>query len=276
MKQKTNFCMLFLYDFKQGILNQFKKFLPIVLFVMIICSRLFVTYKNYIFISNNTLGGISFADFFIYTFKGMKPYNPNDSSFIPNIPWLLIYTYLFYLISAYPTKDLQCTGKQILLQGKSRAVWWLSKIVWCISIVIIFFICIAIGILFFSVLINAQISFEYNPEIHMIFSEIVIGDMSSIEILSKFLFTPLFTAISLSVTQTAISLVFGQVVGFTANIIILIASIFLNNNYIVGNMLMPLRQNELLLTSNHFVLVFGMMVLSTTISTIYFCKKDIY
>ncbi len=276
MKQKTNYCILFLYDFKQGILNQFQKLLPLVLFVMIICSRLFVSYKNYIFISNNTLGRISFADFFVYAFKGMKLYNLYDSSFVPNIPWLLIYSYLFYLISAYPTKDLQCIGKHILLRGKSRAVWWLSKIVWCISIVIIFFICIAIGILFFSILINAQISFRCNPEIHMLFSEMFIGDMSLTELFYKFLFIPLFVAISLSVMQTAISLVFGQVAGFTANIIILIASIFFNNNYIVGNMLMPLRQSELLLTSNHFVLVFAIMVLSITISTLYFCKKDIY
>ncbi|MBE6728606.1 MAG: hypothetical protein E7568_00040 [Ruminococcaceae bacterium] len=272
----ADLCLLFIYDFKQGILNRLKKFVPLAVFVTIICAHLFVLYKNYIFVNDIILSEITFADFLIYVLKGMEIYNPNDSSFVPDLTWLLLYTYLFYLVSGYIQEDLQSIGKQILLKCKSRIIWWLSKTFWCINLVIAFYICIVVSVFIFSVFINSRISFICNSDIHMIFSEMVFNNINLKKLLLDFLFIPMLTAVCLSVMQISVSLIWGQIVGFVLNVVVLILSIFVDTDYLIGNMLMPLRQIEGSLSLNNIGFVFLMIVLLSIVSTVYFHKKDIY
>lgn len=66
-------------------------------------------------------------------FAGCDPFDPeaNKGVDIP-ITWFSFNVLPYLFVGLYITNDLQTSADTFILRVKSRYLWWLSKIVWCV------------------------------------------------------------------------------------------------------------------------------------------------
>ena len=83
----------------------------------------------------------TFGDFLFYMTAGMEEYVPMPGNvFMFPALWMLLMLVPLYITLYYPFKDLTEYGKNVLVNSKSRSAWWLSKCVWAVASVFLYFL----------------------------------------------------------------------------------------------------------------------------------------
>lgn len=126
------FFRLLSHDITEGIIHNRKFFIFAALLFIFID---FVYWHNIslYFSDYNSVVDCGVLDFFMNVFAGCDPFDPeaNKGVDIP-ITWFSFNVLPYLFVGLYITNDLQTSADTFILRVKSRYLWWLSKIVWCV------------------------------------------------------------------------------------------------------------------------------------------------
>lgn len=235
-----NLFLLVKHDLRQGVLHRWKFFLISLLYFVFI-DIVFIVGINTMFADTNVKCSIS--DIMLNIFIGNKPFDPTEGKGINiAINWIVFHTLLFSSIGFYLIDDLKKSATQIILRTKSRALWWTSKIIWCMVLVVsyylLFFIC-AVLCGFFS----GNMTFSLSDEIVSELYEITVQGVSMGKTIFTIIVLPMIVSISFAIVNAFISLIVKPIISLILVVCYLVASAFYESPILLFNYSMVLRNN---------------------------------
>ncbi len=241
-KKKGSFFLQIKHDFYKGTIEGWKRY-AIALCIFIFLCFVFQIRAEKIIQFNKISKEISFSDFILFMFRGMNVFDGNAVELQDKLPqWFLVNIYLSIIIGYFPLKDLSESGIQVLIRTKSRVSWWLSKCLWVIYNVLIYYTIFIIVITVFS-LFHGGLSLELSKELNLILSNLDISKFNFKGILVVGIILPLITSITFSLIQLLISLFTNSIIRNMFIITVLTLTPFYCNSFFIGNYLMILRSN---------------------------------
>lgn len=267
--------MYYKYDLKNGIIYDCAKFLIPILITIIAC----ISFNSIITSAeiNEMLDrNADFADLLLYIFKGEKTFNPlEDEEFHFPFMWLIIQLSVAFIVGKYPFSEIYDNyGSVILIKGKSRKKWIISKFLWIVTVCVLFYLLIIITAIIFSLIFG----FSFNLKVFPSQSFVYLTSINYLDsrILIKLFLLPLVTSIALSFFQTAISLLFQPVYGFICILIICGTSIFTDSIYAFGRYSLLIRYEYFNISIKTAILTLSIIsIFSFLFCLVYFEKCDI-
>lgn len=234
MKNRKGITKAFKHDMCAGIFGNIPKFVPIVLFCLFVCAAFFQE-------SLELTGKVpSFADYCLYLFKGMTPYNPNSNEpfTVPYI-WLFFNLYIAYLIGNYPQTDLSGMGVYVLMRLHNRKYWWFGKCLWNLVTVAIFY-----SVIFFSAFLFSSctggLSMSASQEIQLTLSGLRIDAFAHNSWICYAFVLPVATSMAVSMFQMSLSFLTHPIISFICILAMYIVSAYYLR-FPFGNYFMLLR-----------------------------------
>lgn len=257
-KKKGSFFLQIKHDFYKGTIEGWKRY-AIALCIFVFLCFVFQIRAEKIIQFNKISKEISFSDFILFMFRGMNVFDGNAVELQDKLPqWFLVNIYLSIIIGYFPLKDLSESGIQVLIRTKSRVSWWLSKCLWVIYNVLIYYTIFIIVITVFS-LFHGGLSLELSKELNLILSNLDISKFNFKGILVVGIILPLITSITFSLIQLLISLFTNSIISNMFIITVLTLTPFYCNSFFIGNYLMILRSN-LNIGDSGISIVYGIVV----------------
>lgn len=224
--------------FKQDILYGTIKQLPI--FVFLVCIILISSNGTLeYFMSLNTYGISTrigtFGDYIMYAFQGLWIYEFSiNSTFAIPIYWLAINLFIAVTVGGYPYDDFNGYGRIKIMRGGSRVNWMVSKVLWVVFHVLFCYMVMYITIFFFCLFHRVDMSFNLSNDIwaNTIYQ---ITKCPKMEIWIIGAILPIFASITISITQTAISLILQAQLGYVFVTILLIISVYWTTPLLIAN-----------------------------------------
>lgn len=235
------------HDLSLGLIVPWFRYIPVLLIFTTLCAifqeRIASSLAIEMIHSKPT-----FSDYLVEIFKGMEIYDLSnrENSFRIPVAWLMINIYITYLVSYYPFKDLQGFGQHILLYSKNRSQWWLSKCIWNITTVLSFYL-MGYVVIFIFAFFTGNVSLRTTLEINSLISNVNTSGFNKTDVLTISILLPLLTSVAISLFQMLISLLSKPVFGFIIVIVILVLSAYWCHPLLIGNYLMLLRNNVVVL-----------------------------
>ena len=274
--------MYFKYDMKIGFIRDFYKF-----FLLIIITLAGCIWFDGILSSNIHANVIndnhSIINIYAFFFKGCAPRNANEQKvFELPIIWLLFQSYLMFILGRYPYSEMNDNhGAFVLIKGKNKKCWYLSKCIWNGITVLSYYICSYGTIFIYGIIKGYSINCKFATPIDDIALKSFVVPIEKIHtpgIIALFLI-PIIASFSLANIQLMVSTVASSVIGFVSSIIILVSSAFYMNVLLIGNMTMWGRF-EYFLDGNikpviGIVIAFSFGLISVIIGMNIFLHKDI-
>lgn len=265
------------HDFINGILAAWKKYAVAALIFSILCGEVFSTILvTRTAPSAGSLPDPTWGDYLFFIMKGMGPFNEKDTQFELNILWLAIYLFLAYIVSFYPFKDLHGYGQLMLIRSQKRNYWWVSKCVWNMGSITLFYAVIWLVTLLFS-LCTGTLSLIPTSEIQSLLSKTSATDVQPSTMLLRGLLMPWMVSCSISLLQMTISMITRPIFGILFVCVVLIVSVFTDSFLTPGNYLMALRWHLPSIDCLHATLLaVPVSIAAVTVGLFYFKKRDIF
>lgn len=277
--KRTAFLNLLRHDLINGILFQWKKFIPLFVIVVIICLNFHQDYLFYLSKDHQIV--LSFGDYWFNLMKGMSIFNPENSIEQLNFLWISLHLYLAFIISVYPTKDLSGYGQNILLRSQSKKAWWLSKCMWAISVTVFFYLILVAGIVLVCIFIG-DLSLVAHSQVQSEINHLLLQDISYFNFVFQAMIVPMIVSIFLTSIEMLLILLFGNIIGLISIIGALLLPIFYDSSYIFTGYLMLMRNEKLVnsfeaneFTALHLYVMIIFVILSIIIGVVYFNQKDL-
>jgi len=236
------FFSLVRFDLSYGIFRggAYKKYWALSGLFVLACLEF--TYKLKAF----ELTSYSYGDYLLYLFGGMKEYIPNPSEpfQIPYL-WLLNHILILFFTLHYMHDDLTGFGQNMIYRSGSRMFWWLSKCIWNLVAVSLFYLAAWIVILIFSTVNGAAFSLEissFMPQI-MNFGGNQIP-MDHWDLAAEITVLPLLTTMALSMLQMVLCLIVKPLFSYILSAVIFISSAYYLSPFLPGNYAMALRSSK--------------------------------
>lgn len=279
-KANSNFFVQVLAELKYGLVSGGYKFILPFIIGVDYADTFIRQIQTYMMTRKQSLQ-VSFMDCIVYVFRGMREFIPGNPFEVP-VNYLLIIILLALFIGNYPLKDLHGFGKNVLIRSRRKSDWWLSKCIWNIATVVIFFLSIYAGVAVRCVVssstfssignVNADvISVVLSCNKESIYNANVIGVMV--------LVLPVLTGIALSLFQMTMAFLTSAVISYISIITIAIFSAYYTVWFLPGNFLMTYRymqicENGVFLATSLIVDVV-IIVVSVIVGYVYFRKYDV-
>lgn len=182
---------------------------------------------------------INFIDLFFTIFKGI------DYNILPlPINWILINIYITYLIGSYCYNDLSQESSHMIVRMSNRRDIWISKVIWMLTTVFIFYAILSLIIVFFSFIIfNTSLEWSNFSKISTL--NIIQKNFSSLEFILFTLSIYILSSMTLAIFQMLVSFIIKPTYIYIVNILILMISI-------ASNFLLIPIQGSLILRQNIF------------------------
>lgn len=267
------------YDLKNGCAVNFKKYLIVLCMTSAFCFDYYIRYHSFC-IANSISAPSSLADYVFYIFAGKEEYKPTigESFSFPSV-WTLLFVFVMFMTLIYPFKDLNGFGKFVLMNTRSRKIWWYSKCCWIIVTMAIVNIIILSVITVFGLLTKASFSGEVsgcciavanNKFDYYMYKDFHIGLK---------LLLPFFVMTAMSMLQMTISLAVKPNVSFMLTVAHLISAAFYKTPFLFANYTMLLRSDTVaesgLSASQGILLTVLVTAVSMIIGSIVFSRRDI-
>lgn len=235
--QNKVFRQLIQHDLHTGLLSNLPKYL---LGAFVFCFGAIMFFSS---AQAMELQGSAF-DCAVFIYRGMHVYIPADNEIFP-IPmlWLMLQIVIAFLIISYPTQDLYAYGIQVLTRAKSRKLWWLSKCVWNLISVLLFYFMGFIVIIIFS-LLSGDPSFALNEQSNIMINEFVIQSVPYSKVFTAVFVLPVLTSCAVSLLQMVLNFILQPIYSYLVVISLLLASAYYSSPFLIGNYSMLLR-NEI-------------------------------
>lgn len=219
------------HDFTEGIVKRSAQLLvPIGLFLLIVWMNQATFQRiDMEFGKKATLGMYLF-----YLFAGCLPAGVSGNDFSLPMGWLLIEIGCLFCTVTYPTQDLESAyGIQVLVRGQSRIRWWLTKCLWNMETVFLYYSTLFITAVVYCVCSGASCSLEleYSDLIHLLAdASMTQPSVSGAETAAYVLGLPTAATAAISLWQMLVSILWHPAYGFTAGIVLLVWSAFLDDH----------------------------------------------
>lgn len=271
--------MYFKYDLKIGLKKTIPWFLVVATIVVMTSIEL-----NLRILTNEKEGlemlrSTNSMDYFLNVFAGLKPFNitENDKFQLP-ITWFLIHMILFYFTGKYPYSEIYNNhGANVLMRGGSRNKWFLSKWLWSMVCVMIYYFVAYIFVLLFCMVVQIPISFEVQP----IDYEELLSPMIECTMLDtvELIILPIISSMAAVSIQLVISLILNPLLGFMFMASLYISSAYYFTPLLIGNCSMFARNGvfymEGITFSQTIIVSLITMLLSMLIGIFVFYRRDI-
>ena len=269
------------YDIKVGIFYQRKKYIIVAILFLFFCTSLYsVNTNNPQDMLKETTA--TFIDYFLFIFKGDEPFSPQLGNYFKlPLTWILYNVVLAYIVGDYPTYEYNHFANNVLIRIKSKWKWWISKCVWNMLNVIIFYTIGYSTIVFFNLFINNK--FSMTPNLMADISMTTNGMESLMLKSGEFIFAvfalPIIVSMAVSLLQMSLSFILNSILSFIVIAILLVASIFLDNSMLISSGSMLIRNS--LFTDNGInsmlivIISIVISVFSIIIGYLYFKRLDI-
>lgn len=234
---KSKLMKLIKRDLMFGFENNKYKFMIICLVFMIVTWVNICYIKGQVFKLGISNDDINFIDLFFIMFKGA------DYNIFPlPINWILINIYVTYLIGSYCHDDLSEESSHMIVRIKNRKYFWISKVIWMIATIIVFYLILLSIIAFFSTIVF-KMSFEWSEFSRDTIFNVMQINWSGIQFIFFTMFIYILTSITISIIQMFISFIIKPNYIYIINISILIISIFSSKFILPIQGSLVLRQN---------------------------------
>lgn len=232
------------FDIKNGLLKEWKKYL---IALSVFLAFLSIHYLR-IYAENTSLRaageeGLSFTvgDLIISVLGGMKVFHYGDGeAFLFPALWIFFFLLLLFFTLHYPTNDLGGIGKSMLLLSQKRRIWWLSKCVWCIGFVLVYFTIFYIASFLMGVCLGGeavlQLS-EYAP--YALDGGMYLKDPPW-NIVPGLLLIPCI-ACGIALFQVVLTLFIRPIFAYVVSCVLFISSAYFCSPFLVGNYAMLFR-----------------------------------
>lgn len=279
-ENKSSFLMQIKHDYYMGTIKRWKKYDVVLIIFILLCAnfqRGLIISREY----DNFKEKPTFSNYIIDIYKGVDISNRVENKEKIEIPpgWVLLNIFLSIVIGYYPLNDLKEYGTQILIRSKNRWQWWLSKCLWIMGNVLIFYAIGYIVIAIFS-LINGELSLTPNHKVSLAILKLDTSSLAAKEVFSACIVLPIVTSVALSLMQLTIAMFSNSIYSNIFIISLLIVSIYYCSPILMGNYLMLLR-NSLMVgikgieTSTGIILSMAISFISITLGIFKFKTYDI-
>ena len=227
------------YDFINGIVHQWKKFLLIAVVYAVLITDFLVRCKT-----KHFMGQYTSSDIILYIFRGMRWIVDVQTDI--NIPtaYILPNILIGFAIGNYPFKDINGYGGMVLMRAGKKLVWWISKCIWAVLTA-----CICYGILILEIagvsLAGGRLSLQVNRQVCISidgYDKTLIKNNPNLTRLAVYMIiVGLLTTIAICLVQICVSQIMGPIIGYIAVVVILIMGVFFRSFLLIGNGFMALR-----------------------------------
>ncbi len=243
VKNKSSMIMQIEHDYYMGAIKGWKKYAVVLIIFILLCAnfqRGLVISREY----DNFKEKPTFGNYIIDMYKGVDISNRVDNKEKIEMPpgWILLNIFLSVVIGYYPLNDLREYGAQILIRSKKRWQWWISKCIWIIGNVLIFYAIGYIVIAIFS-LVNGGLSLIPNHNVNLAVLKLDTSSLTAKQVFSVGIILPIVTSMALSLMQLTIAMFSNSIFSNIFIISLLIASIYYCSPILMGNYLMMLRNS---------------------------------
>lgn len=229
------------YDMKQGTLKHLKRFLLVVIVVVISCI-IFDKRTEYITELYNEHWG--FAEYSFDMFSGRFPFtfdrNSGDKFSLP-LTWFLVYFFLAYCIGDYINTDMGGFGMQMMVRSKKSSIWWSSKFIWCILSTVLYFLFVYVSIIGYSWARYGDISNERHFFIFQTYYGGMFGNMTLNKMMFISVFLPVLAGIVQSLCQMVLTIVFDATKSLAVIAGILVIVCYYGNKFLPHGYAMTYR-----------------------------------
>ena len=271
-------------DIRQGIFKEYKKYIPVVLLGVFYCATFIMNIKKCY--DKNLIPDMNFtlADIVLYFFRGKQKIILNNKIEKLELPldYMMMNLYLMYLIGDYVVRDILSFGKTVLVRTKKRLYWWLSKCIWCVTTVLIFY-----GILYLCMFVCTLVvgTLSMKPDV-FIAAKVCNFDISQQyffvdvgKLMRTALILPIITSISMMLAQMAVAIIILPIIGYVMNVVVLIVSAYYMTPFLQGNALMILRSADYksggIDTAFSIGISLVIIIVSVLAGAVYFSRMDI-
>lgn len=272
---KSKFLKVLKHDLSIGISANISKYIIIIIYLSVLCIKFFTNISaQSVMMDGNTI------DCIIYIFKGIRVYIPeNGEPFSIPFDWLIIQSLISLLVVQYPTQDLYTYGMQMLIRTRNRCTWWLSKCIWnIVSVFIFYIISFALAVVFSAIFGN--ISMIPDNQVNVLINSI---NLENIRVDLYFYLTvltlPFLTSVAVSLFQMMLAFLINPIISFLFIMSLMSASAFCHSYFLFGNYSMLLRNEEFYINGfdNRLIIIVSMVLITVSIfvGLIYFVKIDI-
>lgn len=225
---------MLLHDCTAGLLHMWRYFL--LLFVL----AAYAVVSLY-FLAEQISVRPSLGDYIFHFFKGMEVYHPTASERfqIPSI-YLLFHLFISFIVARYPLSDLSGYGKQILMRGRSRVKWLLSKYAWAVLTVCVCY-CIVFFLAFAFSLVTGNLSLRLTPSLIQRYFGVDTSVLTAGRLILIGFLIPVMVSIALSFLELTLSIYARPLWGFMAITVLLAVSAYYCHPLLPGNYLMIFR-----------------------------------
>lgn len=249
-------------DFKYGFRKNYLRYIVIIIF--------FSTITFLEIMKMSSLGKTNGIELFYNIYKG-TPYYINIRDIEVPFMWCLVNCFCSFLIGDYVYKDIKENGVYILTRAKKVSYFWISKIIYIITNVLLFYLTIFSIAYIFGKLFNLEYPL-YNS-----FFDINISTKVFLGILFTLYIT---TSIAICQLQVSMSLLIKPLYAYGLIMILIFISAFAINNLLPGQHSLLLRHVPFdnvhkLTTYKSLIYNFILFILSTLFGYIILNKKDI-
>lgn len=236
------FLTLIKFDVYHGIIKKFYYYIFFALFILICCLGFIIKINSFEY-DFFTLG-----DIFFYLHSGIKEYIPSpDNPFEIPYLWILNHILILYFTLNYMSNDLIGFGQNMIFRAKSRSVWWMSKCIYTLVSVIIFYVLSFLIICLFTLYKGGTLSFEISEYMWRLMN---LGDTVLNEkpksLITETIVMPFFTSLALSILQMFLCLLMKPILSYIVSIVMLISSAYYFSPFLLGNYSMAVRSNRLI------------------------------
>lgn len=273
---------LSIFDIKRGFREERSKYLFTILVCVAMCFLMHYQLHNYFtlhHISSNS--ELSWFDYLFYNLKGDKVYEYNSGEqFRMPANWICNQVLVALIVGYYPIRDLSGYGKNTLVRSQSRILWFTSKIILTVILVVLFYITIYCTTLVFGLFDSGTVSATLNVKVTNFFYQVNISDIYMPTFIVYMLVVPLLTSITISIVQVVLSFVVNPFISLVLVIGYFTLGTYYDSPFLIGNFSQIFRSKFFNVedgrTMEQAFLYLGIItVVFLVFGYIYFSKKDI-
>lgn len=221
----------------------------------------------------------SFLDSVLYLFKGIRIFIPvRENKFEVPVMWMTVQVFVSMIVYHFPRDDFEKYGVQTLTRVHSKKRWWVSKYIWTVNSVIMYYVAGYLSIAVICVL-RGNFSFAPNHVLNLLVNEINTQEIPLIPLCLACILIPVLTSAALSVLQMTISFWLNPIYSYIIILSYIIISVYYCKPWLMGANAMMLRNyflaGEGLQTSVIVVADILIIVLAGILGYWHFHKLDV-
>ena len=219
-------------------------------------------------------------DYYVYSTAGMAFYqfDPMEGFMIPLL-WFILQLGITYFTAYYAEKDYSENGVNVMVAGRNRNSWWLSKMLWCFLSVLLYYIFTFFSCSIFALYRGAKISLRVTDE----FMKGVFGyNMTYLpykDLMLIVLVVPIAVTIGICLVQMLMSFIISPVTSFALTCAIYILSAYYTVWFLPGSYTMWVRSSYFdvrgLNPLSGLLIAAFMVVAVVVLGKSYFERKDV-